>query len=109
MRLTNANKKSFINRIKANTNINAIKSEVKKLNTFAKTRNEDIARKKSELKVYLNTLNDLTNTQRNSFLKLIVNETSNVNKIKLNANALNKSVKEKRAVREAAEEEKKRK
>jgi len=109
MRLTNANKKSFINRIKANTNMNAIKSEVKKLNTFAKTRNEDIARKKSELKVYLNTLNDLTNTQRNSFLKLIVNETSNVNKIKLNANALNKSVKEKRAVREAAEEEKKRK
>jgi hypothetical protein len=109
MRLTNANKKSLINRIKANTNMNAIKSEVKKLNTFAKTRNEDIARKKSELKVYLNTLNDLTNTQRNSFLKLIVNETSNVNKIKLNANALNKSVKEKRAVREAAEEEKKRK
>ena len=108
-RLPNTNKESFLNRIEVNTNMNTIKKEIRELNSVLKGRNDEFARKKSELSVYLNDLNNLTSNQRTSLLKKVTNANTNINPIKLEGNILNKAVKNKRAAREAAEEEKKRK
>ena len=108
-RLPNANKNSFLNRVELNTNMNTIKKEIRELNSVLKGRNDEFARKKSELSVYLNDLNNLTSNQRASLLKKVTNANTDINPIKLEGNMLNKAVKNKRAAREAAEEEKKRK
>ena len=108
-RLPNANKNSFLNRVELNTNMNTIKKEIRELNSVLKGRNDEFARKKSELSVYLNDLNNLTSNQRTSLLKKVTNANTDINPIKLEGNMLNKAVKNKRAAREAAEEEKKRK
>ena len=108
-RLPNANKNSFLNRVELNTNMNTIKKEIRELNSVLKGRNDEFARKKSELSVYLNDLNNLTSNQRTSLLKKVTNANTDINPIKLEGNMLNKAVKNKRAAREVAEEEKKRK
>ncbi|ALI95234.1 hypothetical protein AP053_gp123 [Ostreococcus mediterraneus virus 1] len=108
-RLPNTNKQSFLNRVELNTNMNTIKREIRELNAVLKGRNDEFARKKSELSVYLNGLNDLTSNQRTSLLKKVTNANTNIQSLKNEGNALNREAKNKRAAQAAAEEEKKRK
>jgi len=107
-RLPNTNKQSFLNRVEVNTNMDIIKREIKELNNVFKARNDEFARKKSELSVYLNDLNNLTSNQRTSLLKKVANANTNINPIKLEGNMLNKAAKNKRAAQAAVEEEKRR-
>jgi hypothetical protein len=108
-RLPNTNKQSFLNRVELNTNMNTIKKEIRELNAVLKGRNDEFARKKSELSVYLNGLNNLTSNQRTSLLKKVTNANTNIQSLKNEGNALNRGAKNKRAAQAAAEEEKKRK
>ena len=107
-RLPNTNKQSFLNRVNVNANMNVIKREIKELNKVFKSRNDEFARKKSELSVYLNGLNNLTSNQRTILLKKVTNANTNIQSLKNEGNALNKGAKNKRAAQAAAEEEKKR-
>ena len=108
-RLKNTNKQSFLNRVELNTNMDEIKREVRELNTVLKIMNEEVARKRSELSVFLDTLNDLTNAQRVGLVKKVVSANTNIQPLKNEGNRLNKSVKNKRAERQRLDEEKKRK
>src|SRR6056300_383799 len=90
-RLPNANKNSFLNRVELNTNMNTITKEIRELNSVLKGRNDEFARKKSELSVYLNDLNNLTSNQRTSLLKKVTNANTDINPIKLEGNMLNKA------------------
>jgi len=108
-RLPNTNKQSFLNRVELNTNMNTIKREIRELNAVLKGRNDEFARKKSELSVYLNGLNNLTSNQRTSLMKKVTNANTNIQSLKNEGNALNREAKNKRAAQAAAEEEKKRK
>src|SRR5210317_2454916 len=105
-RLPNSNKNSFINRIEVNTNMNTIKREIKELNSVLKSRNDELARKKTELSTYLNGLNDLTSNQRSALLKKVVNANTNIQPLKNEGTRLNKNVKNKRAEQKRLEEEK---
>src|SRR6056300_100423 len=105
-RLPNSNKNSFINRIEVNTNMNTIKREIKELNSVLKSRNDELARKKTELSTYLNGLNDLTSNQRSELLKRVVNANTNIQELKNEGVRLNKNVKNKRAEQKRLEEEK---
>src|SRR6056300_667629 len=105
-RLPNSNKNSFINRIEVNTNMNTIKREIKELNSVLKGRNDELARKKTELSTYLNSLNDLTSNQRTALLKKVVNANTNIQPLKNEGVRLNKNVKNKRAEQKRLEEEK---
>src|SRR6056300_1521294 len=105
-RLPNSNKNSFINRIEVNTNMNTIKREIKELNSVLKSRNDELARKKTELSTYLNGLNDLTSNQRSSLLRKVVNANTNIQPLKNEGTRLNKNVKNKRAEQKRLEEEK---
>jgi len=107
-RLPNTNKQSFLNRVDVNANMNAIKREITELNKVLKSRNDEFARKKSELSVYLNGLNNLTSNQRTILLKKVTNANTNIQSLKNEGNALNKGAKNRRAAQAAAEEEKKR-
>jgi hypothetical protein len=107
-RLPNTNKQSFLNRVDVNANMNVIKREIKELNKVFKSRNDEFARKKSELSVYLNGLNNLTLDQRTTLLKKVTNANTNIQSLKNEGIALNKDAKNKRAAQAAAEEEKKR-
>jgi hypothetical protein len=105
-RLPNSNKNSFVNRIEVNTNMNTIKREIKELNSVLKGRNDELARKKTELSTYLNGLNDLTSNQRSALLKKVVNANTNIQPLKNEGTRLNKNVKNKRAEQKRLEEEK---
>jgi hypothetical protein len=105
-RLPNSNKNSFINRIEVNTNMNTIKREIKELNSVLKSRNDELARKKTELSTYLNGLNDLTSNQRSALLRKVVNANTNIQPLKNEGVTLNKNVKNKRAEQKRLEEEK---
>jgi hypothetical protein len=105
-RLPNSNKNSFVNRIEVNTNMNTIKREIKELNSVLKSRNDELARKKTELSTYLNGLNDLTSNQRSSLLRKVVNANTNIQPLKNEGTRLNKNVKNKRAEQKRLEEEK---
>jgi len=105
-RLTNTNKKSFINRVETNTNMNAIKREIRELNSTLKSRNDEVARKKTELSTYLNGLNDLTPDQRKGLIKKVVNANTNIQPLKNEGNSLNKAVKNKREEQKRLNEEK---
>jgi hypothetical protein len=105
-RLPNSNKNSFINRIEVNTNMNTIKREIKELNSVLKSRNDELARKKTELSTYLNGLNDLTSNQRSALLRKVVNANTNIQPLKNEGTRLNKNVKNKRAEQKRLEEEK---
>jgi hypothetical protein len=105
-RLQNTNKQSFLNRIEINTNMNTIKREVRELNDVLKLRNDELAKKKSELSVYLNTLNNLTSNQRIGLIKKVVSANTNIQPLKNEGNSLNKSTKNKREEQKRLEEEK---
>jgi hypothetical protein len=108
-RLNDTTKKSFINRVNVNTNMNSLKGEVNNLNTQLKTRDEALAAKKSELSVFLNTLNDLRPENRKTFLAKVVNANTNTEAIKRNATTMNKAVKNRRVEKERQEEEERKK
>jgi len=108
-RLNDTTKKSFINRVNVNTNMNSLKGEVNNLNAQLKTRDEALAAKKSELSVFLNTLNDLRPENRKAFLAKVVNANTNTEAIKRNATTMNKAVKNRRVEKERQEEEERKK
>jgi hypothetical protein len=108
-RLNDKTKKSFINRVNVNTNMNSIKGEVNNLNTQLKTRDETLSAKKSEISVFLNTLNELRPENRKAFIAKVVNANTNIEAIKRNATNMNQNFKNRRAERERKEEEEKRK
>ena len=105
-RLRNTNKQSFLNRVEIDTNMNTIKREVRELNNVLKLRNDELSRKKSELGVYLNTLNNLSSNQRIGLIKKVVNANTNIQPLKNEGNTLNKSTKNKREEQKRLEEEK---
>ena len=105
-RLTNTNKQSFINRVEVDTNIEPIKREIQELNTVLKGKNTELARKKSELSIYLNGLSNLTPDERTMLMKKVVNANTNINSIKNEGQRLNQSVKKKRLEAEKAKREK---
>jgi len=105
-KLTNVNKKSFIERIELNTNIDIIKREVKGLNAVLKGKNDEVSRKKTELSVFLNDLNNLTSKQRTQFIKQITGPNTNVEQIKSSAESVNRTVKNKRADQERVKSQK---
>tara|TARA_Y100000389_G_scaffold117880_1_gene115032 strand:- start:599 stop:7000 length:6402 start_codon:yes stop_codon:yes gene_type:complete len=108
-RLNDKNKKSFINRIAVDTNMNSLKGEVNDLNTQLKTRDEQLAAKKSNVSVFLNTLNDLRPENRKAFLAKVVNANTNTEAIKRDATTMNKAVKNRKVEKERQEEEEKKK
>ena len=108
-RLDDKNKKSFINRVTLDTNMNSLKGEVNNLNAQLKTRNDELAAKKSEVSVFLNTLNDLRPENRKAFLAKVVGANTNTDIIKKEATAMNKAVKNRRAEKERQDKEKKEK
>jgi hypothetical protein len=108
-RLDDKNKKSFINRIAVDTNMNSLKGEVNNLNTQLKTRDEQLAAKKSNVSVFLNTLNDLRPENRKAFLAKVVNANTNTETIKRDATTMNKAVKNRKVEKERQEEEERKK
>jgi hypothetical protein len=108
-RLDDKNKKSFINRVAVDTNMNALKGEVNNLNTQLKTRDETTAAKKSEISVYLNTLNDLRPENRKTFIAKVVNANTNVEVLKREAATMNGTIKARKIEKERQEEEEKKK
>jgi hypothetical protein len=108
-RLPNTNKQSFLNRVEVNTDMNSIKREIRELNKVLKSRNDEIAQKKTELSTYLNTLNDLTPKQRSGLIRKIVNANTNIQSLKNEGNRLNKNVKNRRNEQNRLDEEKRRK
>jgi hypothetical protein len=108
-RLDDINKKSFINRVTLNTNMNSIKGEVNTLNTQLKTRNEQLAAKKLEVSLFLNTLNDLRPENRKAFLAKVTTANTNIDGIILDAMGMNKGVKNRRVEKERKEEDEKKK
>jgi hypothetical protein len=97
MRISGTNKNSFLNRINLNTDLNSIKKEVKMLNSRIGNREQKIAGMKTELRVFLNTLNNVTPQNKQKLIAKIVNNSTNVSELKNEARALNKGVKNKRA------------
>lgn len=108
-RLDDKNKKSFIERITMDTNMNALKGEVNNLNTQLKTRDETTAAKKSEISVYLNTLNDLRPENRKTFIAKVVNANTNVEVLKREAATMNGTIKARKIEKERQGEEEKKK
>ena len=108
-RLDDKNKKSFINRITVDTNINSIKGEVNNLNAQLKTRDETLAAKKSEISVFLNTLNDLRPENRKTFISKVVNANTNIEVIKREATTMDGAIKARKIEKERREEEERKK
>ena len=108
-RLDDKNKKSFIERITMDTNMNALKGEVNNLNTQLKTRDETTAAKKSEISVYLNTLNDLRPENRKTFIAKVVNANTNVEVLKREAATMNGTIKARKVEKERQEKAEKNK
>jgi hypothetical protein len=108
-RLNDKTKKSFINRIAVDTNMNSLKGEVNNLNAQLKTKDDQLAAKKSNVSVFLNTLNDLRPENRKAFLAKVVNANTNIEAIKRNATAMNKAVKNRKVEKERQEEEERKK
>ena len=108
-RLDDKNKKSFIGRVTLNTNMNSIKGEVNNLNTQLKTRNDQLAAKKSDVSVFLNTLNDLRPENRKGFLAKVTTANTDIEGIKRDATSMNKAVKNRRIETDRKKEEEKKK
>ena len=108
-RLDDKNKKSFINRVAVDTNMNSLKGEVNNLNTQLKTRDETVAAKKSEISVYVNTLNDLRPENRKTFIAKVVNANTNVDVLKREAATMNGAIKARKVEKERQGEEEKKK
>src|SRR6056300_578215 len=105
--IPNKNKRSFVNRVQLNTNVDTLKGEIRDLNAVLRGRSDELASKRSELSVFLNTLNDLTPKQRKGLINKVTNANTNINPIKLEGQMINKAVKNKRNANKKAEEEKK--
>src|SRR6056300_360871 len=105
--IPNKNKRSFVNRVQLNTNLDTLKGEIRDLNAVLRGRSDEFASKRSELSVFLNTLNDLTPKQRKGLINKVTNANTNINPIKLEGQMINKAVKNKRNANKKAEEEKK--
>src|SRR5210317_1217498 len=105
--IPNKNKRSFVNRVQLNTNLDTLKGEIRDLNAVLRGRSDELASKRSELSVFLNTLNDLTPKQRKGLINKVTNANTNINPIKLEGQLINKAVKNKRNANKKAEEEKK--
>jgi hypothetical protein len=105
--IPNKNKRSFVNRVQLNTNVDTLKGEIRDLNAVLRGRSDELASKRSELSVFLNTLNDLTPKQRKGLINKVTNANTNINPIKLEGQLINKAVKNKRNANKKAEEEKK--
>src|SRR6056300_1267154 len=105
--IPNKNKTSFVNRVQLNTNVDTLKGEIRDLNAVLRGRSDELASKRSELSVFLNTLNDLTPKQRKGLINKVTNANTNINPIKLEGQMINKAVKNKRNANKKAEEEKK--
>jgi hypothetical protein len=103
--LRESNKKSFLNRVEINTNVDILKREIAELNGVIKGRSNALVSKRSELSVFLNTLNNLTPGQRNGLIKRVVNANNDINPIKLEGEMLNKAAKNKRMALNKAQEE----
>jgi hypothetical protein len=108
-RLDDKNKKSFINRVAVDTNMNSLKGEVNNLNTQLKTRDETVAAKKSEISVYVNTLNDLRPENRKTFIAKVVNANTNVDVLKREAATMNGAIKARKVEKERQGEKEKEK
>ena len=108
-RLDDKNKKSFINRVAVDTNMNSLKGEVNNLNTQLKTRDETVAAKKSEISVYVNTLNDLRPENRKTFIAKVVNANTNVEVLKREAATMNGAIKARKVEKERQGEKEKEK
>ena len=67
------------------------------LNSRIGNREQKIAGMKTELRVFLNTLNNVTPQNKQKLIAKIVNNSTNVSELKNEARALNKGVKNKRA------------
>ena len=107
--LDDKNKKSFINRVAVDTNMNSLKGEVNNLNTQLKTRDETVAAKKSEISVYVNTLNDLRPENRKTFIAKVVNANTNVDVLKREAATMNGAIKARKVEKERQGEKEKEK
>src|SRR5210317_1348234 len=105
--IPNKNKRSFVNRVQLNTNVDTLKGEIRDLNAVLRGRSDELASKRSELSVFLNTLNDLTPKQRKGLINKVTNANTNINPIKLEGQLINKAVKNKRNANKKAEEEEK--
>jgi hypothetical protein len=103
--LRESNKKSFLNRVEINTNVDILKREIAELNGVIKGRSNALISKRSELSVFLNTLNNLTPGQRSGLIKRVVNANNDINPIKLEGEMLNKAAKNKRMALNKAQEE----
>ena len=99
------NRKSFVNRVQLNTNIDALRGEITSLNAVLKGRSDALVSKRSELSVFLNTLNDLTPKQRTGLINKVTNANTNINPIKLEGQLINKAVKNKRNANKKGEEQ----
>jgi hypothetical protein len=108
-RLNDTTKKSFINRVNVNTNMNSLKGEVNNLNAQLKTRDETLAAKKSEISVFLNTLNDLRPENRKTFISKVVNANTNIEVIKREATTMDGAIKARKIEKERQEEEERKK
>ena len=104
-RISNANKNSFLNRVNLNTNLNTIKKEVRMLNATIENKEQKIAGKKTELRVFLNTLNNVTPQNKQKLIAKVVNNSTNINQLKNEGRVLNKAVKNKRAEAQRLKEE----
>jgi len=104
-RISNANKNSFLNRVNLNTNLNTIKKEVRMLNQRIENKEQKVAGMKTELRVFLNTLNNVTPQNKQKLIAKVVNNSTNINQLKNEGRALNKAVKNKRAEAQRLKEE----
>jgi hypothetical protein len=104
-RISNANKNSFLNRVNLNTNLNTIKKEVRMLNQRIENKDQKVAGMKTELRVFLNTLNNVTPQNKQKLIAKVVNNSTNINQLKNEGRALNKAAKNKRAEAQRLNEE----
>jgi hypothetical protein len=93
-----ANRKAFLNRITVNTNMNAIKSNVKNMNNGIRAQKEKEAKNRDEFSTFLNGL-ELTNKEKTDLLKNYNAGKTNKNVIRNKAVSINAAVKAKAAQR----------
>src|SRR5210317_205971 len=93
-----ANRKAFLNRITVNTNMNAIKSNVKNVDNGIRAQKEKEAKNRDEFATFLDGL-ELTNKEREDLLKNYNAGKTNKNVIRNKALSINTAIKAKAAQR----------
>ena len=89
--LTNENKSKFINRVQLNTNITLLQNEIKQIDGAIRSKRNALAKKRTELKIYLDSLTRLTTNERSK----IMNSSDNVESLKKRAKQINDGRQEK--------------